>query len=405
MLMSLEFNTAKVSAFRDYLIEKNYSDYVIPMYVRGVSAFLEEIRESPENVHAIHLKLKGAIDRYAANIPLTFKNNMVKSALHTYYHFVSREKFTKRLSRDDYELNLSIEFEIERFREYLLNVERLRDSTITSRCNTVRIFLYSSFLDEDFSPNKINTNLVQNYLVNTLSHISASSKKSMIGRIRNYIKFLAFVDDIVADDILKLPMASPVWKYSSNPKYLTDCELEGLFSSYDRNKPYGARDYAIARCLGDLGLRCSEAAGLSLDDFNWDNGNVIIKQTKTYSERTLPLPVITGQAIEDYLLKWRPHTKVRTLFVRYKNQPGESMGVSQVRSTVRGAAIRAGLKNFTGTHSLRHTVAKEMINNGTSLKIIADILGHESIETTYIYTKLNFSQLKDVTATWPEVRK
>lgn len=403
--MSLEFNTTKVSAFRDYLIEKNYSEYVIPRYTRGVAVFLEEIKESHPNVHLVHLKLKEAIDKYVSNNPLTFKNEMVKSALHTYYHFVSGERFTKRLSRDDYELNLSIEFEIERFREYLLNLGKLRDSTITSRCNTVRIFLYSSFLDEDFSPNKVNINLVQNYLVNTLSHISAASKKSMIGRIRSYIKFLGFYDDIVADDILKLPMTSPVWKYSGNPRYLTDYELEKLFSSYDRNKPYGARDYAIARCLGDLGLRCSEVAELSLDDFDWENGTIIIKQTKTHSERTLPLPAITGQSIEDYLLKWRPSTKVRTLFVKYKNQLGESMGVSQVRSTVRRAAIKAGLENFPGTHALRHTVAKEMVNNGTSLKIIADILGHESIETTYIYTKLNFNQLYDVAGTWPEVIK
>lgn len=405
MLMSQIFNIKKVSAFKDYLIDKNYSKYVVPMYTRSIAVFLEEIKEFSENIHTTHIKLKEAIDKYVSNIPLTFKNEMVKSALHTYYYFVSGKRFVKRLSRNDYELNLSIELEIERFKKYLLNLKKLRDSTIVSRCNTVRIFLYSSFLDEKFSPDKVNINMVQNYLVNTLSHISAASKKSMIERIRSYIKFLSFYDDIVADNILKLPMTSPVWKYSGNPRYLTNSELEKLFSAYNRTKPYGARDYAIARCLRDLGLRCSEVAELSLDDFEWENGTVIIKNTKTYSERKLPLPTITGLAIEDYILNWRPSTIERKLFVRYKNQIGANMGVAQIRSTVRGAAIRGRLENFTGTHSLRHTAAKEMINNGTSLKIIADILGHESIETTYIYTKLNFNQLYDVAVTWPEVGK
>lgn len=142
-----------------------------------------------------------------------------------------------------------------------------------------------------------------------------------------------------------------------------------------------------------------------MGDFEWNKGNIIIRKTKTHSERRLPLPLATGQAIEDYLIKWRPSTKERIVFVRYKNQSGENMGVSQVRGTVRRAAIRAGLDNFTGTHSLRHTVAKKMINSGTSLKTIADILGHESIETTQIYTKLNYEQLKDVAVAWPEVRK
>ena len=402
--MNLEFNTTNVSEFKDYLIESDYSKHLIPMYVRKVDAFLEEFSDSFKNLHKDYLKLKEVIDEYVTNLPLTSQKEMIKAALHTYYYFISGEKFIKRLSKNDYELDLYIESEVDRFREYLINVERLRDSTIISRCNTVRIFLYSSFQDEKFSSKKININLVQNYLVNTLSHISTASKKSIISRIRSYIKFLGFHDDIVADDILKLPMTSPVWKYSSTPKYLTNYELEKFFSSYNRNKPYGVRDYAIARCLRDLGLRCSEVAELTLDSFDWENGIVIIKQTKTYYERILPLPTITGQAIEDYLLNWRPLTTERILFVRYKNQCGQGMGVSQVRNTVRSAATRAGLEKFTGTHILRHTVAKEMINNGTSLKTIADILGHESIETTCIYTKLNFTQLQDVAATWPEVR-
>ncbi len=79
------------------------------------------------------------------------------------------------------------------------------------------------------------------------------------------------------------------------------------------------------------------------------------------------------------------------------------MGTSQIRYTVRFAAIKAGLDHFTGSHMLRHSAAKEMINNGIDLKTIADILGHESIETTMIYTKLNLTQLQDVAGAWPEV--
>lgn len=199
-------------------------------------------------------------------------------------------------------------------------------------------------------------------------------------------------------------MTSPVWRKSSLPKYLTNIELQRLFSAYDRNKSYGIRDYAIARCLSDLGLRCSEVSGLSLDDFDWINGNVTIKKTKTHSERTLPLLTITGRSIESYLLHWRPKTSNRKLFVRYKNQKGKPMGASQVRNTIRCAAVRARLEQFTGTHMLRHTAAKKMLEGGIDLKTIADILGHKSIETTCIYTKLDFTQLKDVAGLWPEVR-
>lgn len=80
------------------------------------------------------------------------------------------------------------------------------------------------------------------------------------------------------------------------------------------------------------------------------------------------------------------------------------MGCSQIRYTVRHAAVKVGLENFTGTHMLRHTAAKEMINNGIELKMIADILGHASIETTSIYLKINLTQLQEVAGTWPEVK-
>lgn len=70
------------------------------------------------------------------------------------------------------------------------------------------------------------------------------------------------------------------------------------------------------------------------------------------------------------------------LFLRFKSKTGEPMGISQVRSSVRSAAIRAGLENFSGTHMLRHSAAKDMINSGIDIKVIADVLGHDSVETS-----------------------
>lgn len=227
----------------------------------------------------------------------------------------------------------------------------------------------------------------------------------MIVRIRSYARFLAFTDGISTEDILSLPLTSPVWKRTTIASYLTNVEIERLFSTYDQSRTVGIRNYAIARCLRDLGLRCSEVACLSLDDFDWMRGTVTIRKTKSNAPRTLPLHAQTGKALEAYLLNSRPHTPESVLFVRFKNQQGFPMGTSQVRQTVRYAAIRAGLAHFTGTHMLRHTAAKEMINQGVDLKTLADILGHESLETTCMYTKLNFKQLQDVSGSWPEVNE
>lgn len=399
----LMYNETQIISFEKHLVKKGYSNLVIRQYIRKVKEFLKcEDAYSVQGTH--HEELKEVISKYLAKSPLSSQKSTIQAALHAYYYFLSGNQIFLRLNLSEFDVNMSIDAEINRFRTYLAEVAKLSNNTIVSQCSTVKIFLYCSFSEMDFSPKKITLNHVRKYLVDTLRHISKASKKTMITRIRSYIRFLEFTDGLKFEDILKLPMTPPVCKKAGISKYLTDSETDALFSSYDQSNRTGIRDYAIARCLKDLGLRCSEVARLSLDDFDWLMGILTIRQTKSHSERSLPLHAITGKAIEKYLLHSRPSTQERILFVRFKKELGQPMGTSQVRSTVRRAAIRARLENFTGTHMLRHTAAKEMINNGVDLKMIADILGHKSIETTSIYTKINFTQLQGVAGPWPGVR-
>jgi len=392
----------QISNFKTFLCKKGYSSLVIEQYGQRVKEFLK-CNEVVFVLRTDQKRLKEIISKYLQKTPLTSQKSTIQASLHAYYYFLTGKKIFKRLSISEFKINTAIESEIERFQRYLIDVAGLSNNTVTSQCSTVKIFLYSSFPEKNFLPEKIVIEHVKIYLTSTISHLSNASKKTIITRIRSYIKFLQFSDGLKLEEILQLPMTSPVWKRSSIPKYLTESEIDNLFSSYNRTRPAGIRDYAIARCLKDLGLRCSEVARLSLDDFNWLEGTVTIRETKTYSERILPLHIVTGRAIEEYLLHSRPKTQERRLFIRFKNELGKPMGTSQVRYTVRSAAVRAGLDKFTGTHMLRHTAAKEMINNGIDLKMIADILGHESVETTSIYTKINFTELQDVAGVWPEV--
>lgn len=396
-------NKTDLSNFRDYLAKNGYSKKTIPNYIFKVSKFLA-CKDLISVAKINHEDLKIIISEYIADIPLILQKRRISAALHTYYHFISDDQFSTRLNVKDFTKVINIEVEIDRFQKYLSKVAGLSDNTIVSNCNTVKAFLYSSFPEKDFSPEKVTTIHVRDFLAHSVQHLSAASRKTIISRIRNYIRFLEFADGFQSDEILKLPMTSPVWRRAGIPKYLTNLELDRLFSAYNQANPVGIRDYAIARCLRDLGLRCSEVAKLSLDDIDWIQGTVSIKITKSHSERILPLHVITGKAIEAYLLYSRPATQERILFVRFKNELGYPMGTSQVRETVRRAAVRAGLEHFIGTHMLRHSAAKEMINNGIDLKTIADVLGHESVETTSIYIKLDFTQLQNVAGIWPEVR-
>ena len=156
----------------------------------------------------------------------------------------------------------------------------------------------------------------------------------------------------------------------------------------------------MARCLADLALRCHEVAGLRLDAIDWRAGTLRLEQTKSHRVELLPLPQTTAQALIDYLRQGRPSTSSRAVFVYHRAPRGEGVRKTTVRGAIRRAFGRAGL-TWSGTHILRHTAATRMLQGGTSLKAIADVLRHRSIDTTLIYTKVDLLQLSRVAMPWP----
>ena len=157
---------------------------------------------------------------------------------------------------------------------------------------------------------------------------------------------------------------------------------------------------AIVRCALDLGLRSSEIAQLNLDDIDWEAGTITLRRTKGRREDVMPLPEATGRAIALYLRDERPKTQHRMVFARHMTPRERPIGPDLVRKTIRQAYARAGLAH-TRSHLLRHTMASRLLASGSSLKEVADVLRHRSLNTTLIYAKLDGSRLVEVALPWP----
>jgi integrase/recombinase XerC len=190
------------------------------------------------------------------------------------------------------------------------------------------------------------------------------------------------------------------WSLSSLPKSLTAQEVERLIGSLGQRGRSMWRADAIVRCALDLGLRSGEIARLSLDDIDWQAGTLILRHTKGRREDVLPLPVATGEAIAAYLEHERPKTSNRAVFVRDVAPRDQPAGSDLVRKTIRQAFARAGLP-YTRAHLLRHTMANRLLAGGSSLKEVADVLRHRSLNTTLIYAKLDSRKLVGVALPWP----
>ena len=213
-----------VAEFKDFLVKNGYSNHVIMMYIRKVKEFLKCRDICPVSL-TNYEELKEIISEYLKNIPVSFQKGMIQAALHTYYYFLSGNRFFTRLYASDFDVDMSIEAEVVRFRKYLHEVARLSENTVISQCNTVKTFLYSSFPENNFAPQKMTADHVRVYLTHTLRHISAASKKTIVTRIRSYVRFLGFTDGFHSEEILKLPMTSPVWKRAGLSKTLNQYRI------------------------------------------------------------------------------------------------------------------------------------------------------------------------------------
>jgi integrase/recombinase XerC len=190
------------------------------------------------------------------------------------------------------------------------------------------------------------------------------------------------------------------WQLASLPKALNSTEIESLLGALGHDGPSARRTEAIVHCALDLGLRSSEVAHLGLDDIDWGAATITLRSTKSRREDVMPLPAATGLAIANYLKFERPETTNRAVFVRNMAPRDQPIGPDAVRKAIRQAYARAGLP-YTRAHLLRHTMASRLLDGGSSLKEVADVLRHRSLNTTLIYAKLDSRNLAAVALPWP----
>jgi integrase/recombinase XerD len=178
-------------------------------------------------------------------------------------------------------------------------------------------------------------------------------------------------------------------------------QVQQLIAAVDRQALDGLRNYAMMQLMATYGLRGCEVRGLRLDDIDWERKELTIHASKTGHTRQLPLTRVVGEAILAYLRHERPVSLCREVFL--SRRPPHGPLRNKFYRWVARCFDRAGLKTpHRGPHTLRHSLAVHLLCRGETLKGIGDLLGHKNIESTFIYTKLQVEDLRQV-ALGPEV--
>lgn len=230
---------------------------------------------------------------------------------------------------------------------------------------------------------------------------SASWRKHVCSETRCFLRFVGGEGHAPMGLEAAVPRTAR-WRLDTVPRHLPWEQVRRLIDSVDTTHPVGLRDKAVLLVLAMLGLRNGDVRRMRLADVRWRTGELHLPRTKCSKARVLPLPREVGAALADYVLHGRPPLDVPEVFVRHRAPRGAFTSSGGIGAIVADHLRRTGIATpCRGAHMLRHSMATRLVNAGVPIKTIADVLGHQSIDTTAIYTKVDVTRLSMAALPFP----
>jgi integrase/recombinase XerD len=211
-----------------------------------------------------------------------------------------------------------VDTELQTYGDYASDVCGLAPATLISRRQWIGRFLVHQFPKGNINVLRLSPKRIRDFFTSRCQDYRPGTAQVVASAVRSYLRFRSLRHADRVDSLLAAVPSAACWRLAALPQYLEADELASLMAGFDRRVPQQQRDYAIVRCLVDLGLRACEVAALGLDDVDWKNGTLTVRTGKSQRSDVLPLPSVTGRAIAEYLHKARPATESRAVFVRHR---------------------------------------------------------------------------------------
>ena len=267
--------------------------------------------------------------------------------------------------------------------ETYLKIERaMSRHTVASYCSDVRKFLGQCETDL----RSVDTGLVENYL-SGLKGVTKRSQARFLSSLRSFFGWLVLeglLNDNPCDNV------DPPKLGLYLPQVLSVSEVEALIGAVDLSSWQGFRDKAILEVLYGCGLRVSEAVNLNISNLYFDEGYIKVKG-KGNKERLVPIGEMAADAVNEYLEhRPRPYDAASDDLV-FLNRFGRSLSRQSMFLMMKKMALLADVRKEISPHTLRHSFATHLVENGADLRMVQEMLGHENLVTTEIYTHIDTS--------------
>ena len=232
--------------------------------------------------------------------------------------------------------------------------------------------------------------------VATLAGYQVKTVEQKLCAVRSFLRF-ACAAGLVDGACLEAVPAARSGRQARIPSVWDPGEVARIVGAIDRDNPCGKRDYAIILLITRLGLRGVDIKRLEFADFDWPGNRLFVTQAKTGHRVVLPLLKDVGWAVIDYIRHARPDCDCPQVFVRHTAPIGPFSEQDHLHQILvkhaRAAHVPVSEKRRHGMHSLRHSLATRLMESGTPVEQIADILGHQSVESTGVYLKSSLGLL------------
>ena len=266
------------------------------------------------------------------------------------------------------------------YENYLLIERAMSRNTVASYCSDVEKFMTWAGM----APENVTAEDVTGYLASR-SKVSERSQARFLSALRNFFDWL-YLEGVVKENPCELVDMPKLGRYF--PSVLSELEVEAIMDSVDTTDWIGVRDRAILEVLYGCGLRVSEAVGLRISCLYPDEGFVRVFG-KGKKERLIPFCGMALEAVQRYLEVRPLPADSRSDDLLFLNNRGTSLSRVSMFKMVKKQALIADVRKEISPHTFRHSFATHLVENGADLRVVQEMLGHESITTTEIYTHVD----------------
>lgn len=286
-----------------------------------------------------------------------------------------------------------MEQNLEKYKKYLINERKYPENTVDSYLSDLNSYnLYIK--NNNLNYKTINKEQIREYLkyLDTIKRAKSTISRTL-SALRNFYTYLIKINVIEVNPYKNIKNPK---KDKKLPNFLQHDELKTIFDSIDMSTSLGLRNRLIIELLYATGIRVSELTSLKLSNIDISNQEIRILG-KGSKERIVFFGDYAKHYLELYLNEARPDLlKKNKSDILLINNSGKPLSRRGVELTVNEVVKKAALKHNISPHVLRHTFATDLLNNGADLKSVQELLGHESLSTTQIYTHITNDRLKSV---------